>query len=351
LSPRKDHRQGRAFGASLAAQAQTLDGDLARQDPAPAGRDGKKFRREAFAGCIIQGMNYLSFIASVVGSLAIPVTVVTALVIFRRPLGDLVGRVSSYEGMGQKVTFGRKLASAEAAVNVAVAQAHEAATDKETLDGSDTERAAKPEPAPGSAKEDHALHQIMSAEPNIGDVDLRSASLVQLAEIATSNPSFTVIKAYDELETAMNELADMVQLRPDRLGLGYLMGLLADARLVSSSFVEAVIDLRDLRNRVAHGRHNPTAGEAVTYVESVRKLMNVVAEAMGYSKARLDAFRAERQILEEELRAVKAELADIANTPDNVGLRNKLEAKQKLLEKQLRSVAQRQNSWLPGKSA
>jgi hypothetical protein len=52
-------------------------------------------------------MNNLGFIASVVGSLAIPVAVVAALLIFRRPLADLLGRIISYEGLGQKVNFGQ----------------------------------------------------------------------------------------------------------------------------------------------------------------------------------------------------------------------------------------------------
>lgn len=33
-----------------------------------------------------------------------------------------------------------------------------------------------------------------------------------------------------------------------------------------------MIELRQLRNQVAHGQHNPTSGEAVAYVESTEEL-------------------------------------------------------------------------------
>jgi hypothetical protein len=59
---------------------------------------------------------------------------------------------------------------------------------------------------------------------------------------------------------------------------------MADLRrldLVNDEFVKAVSELRDLRNRVAHGAHNPTPGEAVAYAESAQVLV-VVAHTKAY---------------------------------------------------------------------
>jgi hypothetical protein len=114
---------------------------------------------------------------------------------------------------------------------------------------------------------ERALRQVTSAAQILLDIDLQRAGLVQLAEMATSNPSFVVIKAWEDLA------ADLIKtLRPNaeiRNPIYWLPELATDGH-VSGSFPGAVLELMELRNNVAHGQHNPTAGEAVTYVESVR---------------------------------------------------------------------------------
>lgn len=224
-------------------------------------------------------MNNLAFVASVVGSLAIPFTILVALVIFRGPLTDLLGRIISYEGLGQKVNFGQKLAGAEKSVIKAVAQAQESA-ERPQLGGADTEQTVV----------DHALSKITSTEQNPHDIDLRKAGLIELAELATSNPSFVVIKAWEELEAALMNLVKEVF--PGTREVNPLSRLpdLVKERYIDDSFVNAVRELRGLRNNVAHGQHNPTAGEAVTYLESARELTQIalidVAQLRGMRRAR-----------------------------------------------------------------
>lgn len=43
-------------------------------------------------------------------------------------------------------------------------------------------------------------------------------------------------------------------------------------RIAQAEYFTAVRALRDLRNRVAHGKANPTPGEAITYAESAAEL-------------------------------------------------------------------------------
>ncbi len=209
-------------------------------------------------------MNNLAFAASVVGSLAIPVTILVALLIFRGPLTELLGRIISYEGLGQKVNFGQKLAGAEKSVIKAVAQAQES-VGRPQLGGADTEQTVA----------DHALWKITSTEQNPHDIDLRKAKLVELAELATSNPSFVVIKAWEDLEAALMHLVKEVF--PGTRDVNPLRRLpdLVKEQYVNDSYVNAVRELRDLRNNVAHGQHNPTAGEAITYLESARELSQI----------------------------------------------------------------------------
>jgi hypothetical protein len=209
-------------------------------------------------------MSNLAFIASVVGSLAIPVTVVVALLIFRGPLTELLGRIVSYEGLGQRVNFGQKLAGAEKSVSKAVVQAEET-VGRTQVGSADTERMSF----------DRSLWKIPSTELDPQEITLRNAGLVQLATLATSNPSFVVLRSWDDLETTLVSLVRSVfPGTRDFKAVSRLPDLVKE-EYVDQSFVNAVHDLRGLRNNVAHGQHNPTAGEAVTYLESTRELSQV----------------------------------------------------------------------------
>jgi hypothetical protein len=44
--------------------------------------------------------------------------------------------------------------------------------------------------------------------------------------------------------------------------------------VINNEFAQAVDELRQLRNRVARGQHNPTSGEALAYVETAKELTN-----------------------------------------------------------------------------
>lgn len=44
--------------------------------------------------------------------------------------------------------------------------------------------------------------------------------------------------------------------------------------VINKGFARAVTELRQLRNRVAHGQHNPTFGEALAYAETAKELTN-----------------------------------------------------------------------------
>jgi hypothetical protein len=177
-------------------------------------------------------MNSLEFVSTLIGDLIWPFVVLAAIVVFRRPLAELIGRVKSYEGLGQKVTFGEELADAEFSVNEAV--------ESIKPDTEEPEKRAAAEPSP----------------------------LVREAE---ANPSFVVIQAWEQLSAELEEL--VAAAFPDRVPRGTLAGWLPDLQrrdMVNTDFVKAVRELRELRNKVAHGRHNPTAGEAVAYAEAAQ---------------------------------------------------------------------------------
>lgn len=200
-------------------------------------------------------MSGYEFASSLVDHLVWPVLVMVALLLFRDPVTALIGRLRSYEGLGQKITFGDRLAEAEEAVGRAVDSV-------ETPVG----EAATP--------------QRTDASP--------------LAREAESNPSFAVVRAWEALLGAIADLsgaalADEPKARMLPGNPARMLPELQKRDLVTKEFVLAVNDLRNLRNRVAHGLHNPTAGEAVAFVEAADDLSRAaVAFANLYVRRRSD---------------------------------------------------------------
>src|ERR1700733_2929102 len=113
-------------------------------------------------------MNWLQFTSSLISILAWPLVVIILVVIFRRQLAHLIGRIKSYKGMGQELTFGDRLADAENSVEEAVSS--------DTTGKTDPEQADEIEPNP-------------------------------LALEAEANPSFVVIRSYEQVVSALSDLA------------------------------------------------------------------------------------------------------------------------------------------------
>jgi hypothetical protein len=185
-------------------------------------------------------MNSLEFTSNLITRLYWPLIVGGALVLFRNPVRELLGRIKSYEGLGQKLEFGEQLAGAEKSVEEAA---------QSVILSEDSEQQAPLEPDP----------------------------LVREAE---GNPSFVVLQSWEQLSIALGDLAHAANLGTKiRFNPIFYTSEMRKRNLVNDQFVKAVYELRHLRNRVAHGQHNPTPGEAVAYTESAQVLASV-ARAM-----------------------------------------------------------------------
>jgi hypothetical protein len=185
----------------------------------------------------VTGLQFASSLVSTV--ISWPLAFAGAILLFRRPLGDLIRRARSYEGMGQKITFGEQLAGAESSVQEALRTVP-----------ADTKITIAPSPS------------------------LRSATLGRDAEAA---PSLVVMQSWQELASAVGGLADSVRGAGDspprsNSSSDGLLRELERCGVVSPQFVKATSDLRELRDRVAHGQHTPTAGEALAYATSAQEL-------------------------------------------------------------------------------
>jgi hypothetical protein len=171
----------------------------------------------------------LEFASTLIDHLLWPLVVVAAIVLFRKPLSALIGRVTHYEGLGQKLDFGSALAEAEGSVGRAV----ESAT------------------IPRRRRE---------GEPSL------------IGQAAQSNPPYVIIQAWEQISGALDLLKDVAQ--PGRKGSwnGRIPPELIENGIVAADFAQAIQELRELRNRVAHGQSDPTPGEAAAYTATTARL-------------------------------------------------------------------------------
>lgn len=196
-------------------------------------------------------MSHLSFIASLVASLSWPVVVIVAIVLFRKSLSELILRVRSYKGMGQELEFGERLAVAEESAKLALESVPESVESKE--------------------------------QESLEELETGPRLLIREAE---SNPSYAVIRAWEELESVLANLAGVVL--PRRIARrGGTARLLADLEtsdtFLTKQYYDAVREHRDLRNRVAHGQNKPSPGEAIAYVQSIDELTAAARYSIDFS--------------------------------------------------------------------
>ena len=186
-------------------------------------------------------------------ALSWPALVLVVVLVFRKPLAALLGRVSSYEGMGQKVTFGEELAEVEAEVDALVQEA----VARDELDAPDREQ---------------EIGQDRSAAEGL----------------RAFGASGAVIHAWGTIERAMSKLVvgDYVssrlldQFRQPSMVLGWgparLAGPLIQVGILPVTLGPVLDDLGKLRNKVAHGLHNPTDGEAITFSRTAAEVVAVL---------------------------------------------------------------------------
>lgn len=220
-------------------------------------RKMSKSRAHQTFECQTRFVGWLEFSVAVIGQvLSWPVLALVAVLVFRKPIAALLERMKSYEGLGQKFTFGEQLAKVEEEV--------------------DSIALTQPEIQPSS--EPSADGQGESESPIEEKREL--GSLVLVAQTA---PSAAIMQAWLNIEIAVRRLASIEEVRSKLRGpqpsddfrvisLVRLLELFTRKGILPYGALSALNDLRQLRNRVAHGSHEPTVGEAITYVETAHEL-------------------------------------------------------------------------------
>ncbi|OUE28657.1 hypothetical protein BFL35_16430 (plasmid) [Clavibacter michiganensis] len=197
-------------------------------------------------------MGWLEAVSSWIASLAWPVATVLLVVVMRKPLGVALRSVRRVKAAGVEFDFGTELADVEDAVDALTEGLPAGATD------------SRP---PTNAGEG----------PTPAGVD----------------PSGVIIRAWERLSDEIVAFADVakVGLRNDggrRRNLRTLVHLFQVDDLLDRGATHVIFELYDLRNRVAHGKHVPTPGEALIYeasADDVRGYIRFQREARGSAAA------------------------------------------------------------------
>ncbi|MCT9931871.1 hypothetical protein N5079_16810 [Planotetraspora sp. A-T 1434] len=198
-------------------------------------------------------MDWFNFSEKMLGHLlSWPVLVLIALLLFRKPLGELIKNIKSYEGLGQKITFGEELAQLEQAA--------------ENLEVSSTASERIEAPTSGPRSEGDAL----GANEPAGEADERAA-IDRFVMLAQQAPSAAVIDAWIKIEVALRRLAKIFRMQEDDrrpLSSAEIARRLVRENAIPQESLGQFDSFRRLRNDVAHGAHVPTPGEALAYADA-----------------------------------------------------------------------------------
>ncbi|WP_091093922.1 hypothetical protein [Nonomuraea wenchangensis] len=191
-------------------------------------------------------MGWFEFIDKILGHLlSWPVLALIAVFLFRKPLTDLIKRIKTYEGLGQTITFGEELAQLE--------QEAESLGEVPALGDGRTPEEADDE-----------------AEPVSGIPAEERAAIDRFVMLAEQAPSAAIIDAWLKIELSLHRLVKLAGLPSDGRNRSAQAAAraLVGADVLPRDILRQLDSFRSLRNRVAHGDHVPTPGEALAYADA-----------------------------------------------------------------------------------
>jgi hypothetical protein len=200
-------------------------------------------------------VDWRQFASEIIGHVVWPAVVLTALLIYRRPLIERIKRLKRLEGKGFAAEFGD--------VEPEIAEALEA-------------EAARPV---------RVTESVMTPEDVSEQTDLDDR-FTAIALKADENPSYAVVASWAELESVIRNGLEHVWdgttsrgRRFPRSGAAALDELLR-LDMLTPETDRALQSLRRLRNEVAHGAVQPDGGSATAYVHNARALAEAIWQSV-----------------------------------------------------------------------
>ena len=196
-------------------------------------------------------VSVLQFIASLVASLAWPVLVIGALLIFRKPLVGLIARAKDIQLFGATVRLGKELERAAVSTEAAVASAQ-----------------SRPDLAPPSKQRSRTSD--------------KNPWLATLGE----SPSLAAIYGWSGLEKSLRKLASaFADPTPSNASVTDLLAGLEKSSALEPEFVRAARDLRLIRNRIAYGTAAITEAEGLSFINSAWQLQQLADQLVAAHSA------------------------------------------------------------------
>lgn len=185
-------------------------------------------------------MDALSFISSIVKTLAWPSLLLFLVLFFKEPLAELLQNILSVQYKDLKIDFGRRLRKVAAdAANVL---------------------------PPTADAEAHVLSNLIPPKQ-------------LFKEIANLDPSAAVLVAWRHLEQASKRASERYGIKPSWQTLKVLDSLRAEGRIDQQTY-QIFRDMRQLRNQAAHeDATNITEAEAIEFAELSIRLAAKLDEA------------------------------------------------------------------------
>jgi uncharacterized protein YutE (UPF0331/DUF86 family) len=183
-------------------------------------------------------LDWRTFIANIIDSLAWPAVVLFLVLLLRNQLAGLISRLLSLKWGGVEVSFKEILEEAREITE-------------------EIREEAPPKVAPPQPEDDTLMH------------------------LARTHPRLAVLDAYSLIEQVIKANADKL---PHRKGTKTYMSLLRRKGLLNDDAYLLFDKLRQIRNAVVHGYPSITEDEAAEYVGQARFLRNLLAERFAKRK-------------------------------------------------------------------
>lgn len=206
-------------------------------------------------------MTIFQFIASLVGSLAWPVTLVFVVFLFRRPILALLDKMQQFEGWGLKAWFGG--AVDQLAADTAMAALPPAA------------EVAPVVPPPKPPKGKYALRK----SPPGSSVDFPPTHMDPIALLPTSQPREIVTYGWQVIDQALRDAGKAhgyVAMTDARL-----VEFLCEAGKLQPKTAALIENARTIRNRLAHHGGQPDYNEAVLYLTTAQAISQAILREAG----------------------------------------------------------------------
>jgi hypothetical protein len=201
-------------------------------------------------------MDWLTFIASVLQSLAWPLTVITLALIFRNAIKTLLSEIISVKSKWFEIGFDKRIEQV----------AREA------------ERVLPEHPAPIQIRVSDAVSVHTGDDIAVDSnqkVLLQANAQERFLRLVDSHPAAAILESWLDLETDLRKLAEKHDIdRSDKLSTRQIAQELRERGVLDEETLNIFSKLRDLRNVVVHTRVDSiTPNLALEYDQIVRRLI------------------------------------------------------------------------------